>query len=138
MICLTTIPCKKVGFFRNNIKNIIRWILIELPNTTVIWSQILPRLKWRYSTNQTAMHECRYRIYSIAPCRIFKNMSFPTGVRWTPSDFRNILFRHISGYLILIGVGSQVTSEYPISWRLTAQPRVCLPCQFGDRYVIFI
>ena len=41
---------------------IIRWILIELPNTTIIWSQILPRLKWRYSENQTAMHECRYRI----------------------------------------------------------------------------
>ena len=47
---------------RNEIKNIIRWILIELPNTTIIWSQILPRLKWRYSENQTAMHECRYRI----------------------------------------------------------------------------
>ena len=36
--------------------------MIELPNTTIIWSQILPRLKWRYSENQTAMHECRYRI----------------------------------------------------------------------------
>jgi hypothetical protein len=47
--------CKKVGFLRNEIKNIIRWILIELPNTTI-------RLKWRYSENQTAMHECRYRI----------------------------------------------------------------------------
>lgn len=54
--------CEKVGFLRNNLKNIIRWILIELPNTTIIWSQILPRLKWRYSDNQTAMHECRYRI----------------------------------------------------------------------------
>ena len=41
--------CKKVVFLRNEIKNIIRWILIELPNTTIIWSQILPRLKWRYS-----------------------------------------------------------------------------------------
>ena len=38
------------------------WILIELPNTTIIWSQILPRLKWRYSANQTAMHESRYRM----------------------------------------------------------------------------
>jgi hypothetical protein len=48
--------CKKVGFLRNEIKYIIRWILIELPNTTIIWSQILPRLKWKYSENQTAMH----------------------------------------------------------------------------------
>jgi hypothetical protein len=40
-------------------KKVIRWILIELPNTTIIWSEILHRLKWRYSTNQTAMHECR-------------------------------------------------------------------------------
>jgi hypothetical protein len=30
---------------------------IELPNTTIIWSQILSHLKWRYSENQTAMHE---------------------------------------------------------------------------------
>ena len=49
--------CKKVGALRNEIKYIIRWILIELPNTTIIWSQILPRPKWRYSENQTAMHE---------------------------------------------------------------------------------
>ena len=43
-------------------KYTIRWILIELPNTTIIWWQILPRLKWRYSENQTAMHESRYKI----------------------------------------------------------------------------
>ena len=45
-------------------KYIIRWILIELPNTTIIWWQILPRLKWRYSENQTAMHESRYKNYN--------------------------------------------------------------------------
>ena len=43
--------------------------MIELPNTTIIWSQILSRLKWRYSENQTALHESRYRINnSIASC----------------------------------------------------------------------
>jgi hypothetical protein len=30
--------------------------------------------------------------YSIAPCRIFKNMPFPTGVRWTPSDLEMYSF----------------------------------------------
>ena len=52
----------KVGFLRNNIKNIIRWILEELPNTTIVWSQVLPRLNWRFSQNHKAMMSCRYRI----------------------------------------------------------------------------
>jgi hypothetical protein len=36
----------KVGFLRNRIKNIIRKIRILLPNTRIIWSEILPRNQW--------------------------------------------------------------------------------------------
>jgi hypothetical protein len=52
----------KVGFLRNNITNIIRWILKELPNTTIVWSQVLPRLNLRFSQNHKAMMSCLYRI----------------------------------------------------------------------------
>ncbi|XP_063423642.1 uncharacterized protein LOC134707625 isoform X4 [Mytilus trossulus] len=52
----------KVGFLRNEIKNIIRWIMKEFPKSKLIWSQILTRLKWRHSDDHKAMDLCRYRI----------------------------------------------------------------------------
>ena len=46
--------------------------MIELPNTTIIWSQILPRLKWRYSENQTALHESCYRTNNFIASFVIK------------------------------------------------------------------
>jgi hypothetical protein len=43
----------KVGFLRNRIKNIIRKIRILLPNTRIIWSEILPRNQWGYSQKES-------------------------------------------------------------------------------------
>jgi hypothetical protein len=46
----------KVGFLRNRIKNIIRKIKALLPNTRIIWSEILHTNQWRYSQNHDAMN----------------------------------------------------------------------------------
>ena len=54
----------KVGFLRNRIKNIIRKFRALLPNTRIIWSEILPRNQWRYSKNHAAMNRARKRINS--------------------------------------------------------------------------
>ena len=34
----------------------------RFPNTRIVWSQILPRQTWRFSTNNAAMHRARQRI----------------------------------------------------------------------------
>ena len=54
----------KVGFLRNRIKNIIRKFRALLPNTRIIWSEILPRNQWRHSKNHAAMNRARKRINS--------------------------------------------------------------------------
>ena len=35
-----------------------------MPNTEIIWSQILPRKTWRYSNNTKSMENCRRRLNS--------------------------------------------------------------------------
>ena len=54
----------KVGFLCNRIKNIIRKFRALLPNTRIIWSEILPRNQWRYSKNHAGMNRARKRINS--------------------------------------------------------------------------
>ncbi|CAC5399581.1 Neurotrypsin,Scavenger receptor cysteine-rich type 1 protein M130,Deleted in malignant brain tumors 1 protein,Scavenger receptor cysteine-rich domain-containing group B protein,Soluble scavenger receptor cysteine-rich domain-containing protein SSC5D [Mytilus coruscus] len=56
------IGSSRVGFLRNEIQNVIRWIMKEFPNSKLVWSQILTRLKWRHSDDRKAMDLCRYRI----------------------------------------------------------------------------
>ena len=43
------IGLKKIGQLRAYVKEIIRWMGKIMPNTTINWSQILPRLHWQYS-----------------------------------------------------------------------------------------
>ena len=52
----------KIGHIRNQLKVTINWIHNKLPNAIIIWSQILPRFCWRYSSNLIAMEKCRYRV----------------------------------------------------------------------------
>ena len=52
----------KIGHLRNEIKSIMTWLQQELPNTLLVWSQILPRNNWRYSESPKAMEKCRYRL----------------------------------------------------------------------------
>lgn len=47
---------------RNQLKQIIQILQFLMPNTVLIWSCILPRLQWRYSTNTKAMENVRIRI----------------------------------------------------------------------------
>jgi lysophospholipase L1-like esterase len=62
----------KVGFFRNEIKDTIRWIMKVLPGTVLVWSQILPRLTWRFSSDNAAMNRCKYRINNSISAFILK------------------------------------------------------------------
>ena len=54
----------RVGFLRNKLKDVLVKIQRLLPQTKLIWSQMLPRLKWRYSSNSDSMDRCRARLNS--------------------------------------------------------------------------
>ena len=52
-----------VGDLRNNLQNTLRVISrYNLPGTKIVWSQMLPRFKWRYSSNLKTMETGRYRV----------------------------------------------------------------------------
>jgi len=53
---------EKIGYLRNNLLLFLRTIQRKLPNTIIVWSQILPRRSYRFSTNNKAMEKCRYRL----------------------------------------------------------------------------
>jgi len=52
----------RCGLLRYNIKLIVKQLMQLLPNTTIVWSSILPRLRYRSSKNTKAMENCRTRI----------------------------------------------------------------------------
>lgn len=62
----------KVGILRNKLKNEREWLQKKLPNTVVIWSQVLSRCSWRYSPNKLAMEKCRLRINSSVASFVLK------------------------------------------------------------------
>ncbi|CAG2227125.1 unnamed protein product [Mytilus edulis] len=54
----------KTGVLRNRLKHYLKKVTELLLNTTLVWSQILPRLTWRYSADTDAMDRSRQRINS--------------------------------------------------------------------------
>jgi len=52
----------RIWFLCNQLKNIIFWLKTILPDTILVWSQILPRCSWRFSNDLRAMEKCRYRL----------------------------------------------------------------------------
>jgi len=62
----------KVGILRNKLKNELEWLQKKLPNTVIVWSQLLPRCFWRYSPNKVAMEKCRLRINSSVASFLLK------------------------------------------------------------------
>jgi len=54
----------KVGVLRNWLKNFFSWLQEIMPHAFLVWSQILPRNKWRPSHNLPAMDRARIRLNS--------------------------------------------------------------------------
>lgn len=63
----------KIGYLRNHLKIIINWIQRKLPDTIIIWSQILPRAQWRYSPRLEAMEKARYRLNNAVAHHVLSN-----------------------------------------------------------------
>ena len=57
---------KNLNILRYRIKLSILAIHKMMPSTTIVWSQVLPRLKWRRSVNSKAMNLAAVRINSFA------------------------------------------------------------------------
>ncbi|KAJ8315160.1 hypothetical protein KUTeg_007310 [Tegillarca granosa] len=55
--------CKSILLI-NDIIAPLKFIFEILPYTKIIWSQILPRLKWRHKTSHAAVDKIRKRINS--------------------------------------------------------------------------
>ena len=52
----------KTKDLREKLIQAMTFISKDLPDTKIVWSQMLPRLKWRYSNDSKAMEKCRYRV----------------------------------------------------------------------------
>ncbi|CAG2216618.1 unnamed protein product [Mytilus edulis] len=63
----------KLGFLRNEIKATLEKVQSYLPNSSIVWSQILPRTNWRHSISQDSMMACRIRINSAIASFVLKN-----------------------------------------------------------------
>lgn len=60
------IGLSSIGDLRSFVKAQLRYINRILPNTKLVWSEILPRQNWRYSENNDAMERARKRLNSCA------------------------------------------------------------------------
>ena len=63
----------KLGLIQLQLKNLISWIAKRMPYAKIIFSQLLLRLSWRYSENNSKMEKCRRRINSAIASFIVKN-----------------------------------------------------------------
>lgn len=62
----------RLGYLYFLIKRFLSWLSWQMPGTCIIWSQILPRLHWRYSDNNGAMERCRARLNSSIGAMVTK------------------------------------------------------------------
>lgn len=63
----------KLGLIQLQLKSLISWIAKQMPNTKIIFSQLLPRLSWRCSENNSKMEKCCRRINSAIASFIVKS-----------------------------------------------------------------
>ena len=63
----------KLGLIQLQLEILISWIAKQMPYAKIIFSQLLPRLSWRYSENNSKMEKCRRRINSAIASFIVKN-----------------------------------------------------------------
>ena len=45
-----------------NVQEVHKFLSLKFPSTKLVWSELLPRIKWRYSNNIRAMETTRARI----------------------------------------------------------------------------
>jgi lysophospholipase L1-like esterase len=136
----------KVGFLRNRIKNIIRKIRILLPNTRIIWSEILPRNQWGYSQKESiAAFVLQLGGYYIQYPDIALEMQFfkRDGVHLT--DLGNEIFLNIlHGALVLCVVSQFIIgdrrvvclSKVPGNWSRQLSPHFDLVIPIFHRLVL--
>lgn len=63
-------PC---GLLIHQMKVAFAHILFELPGTAIIWSNIMPRLKWRTSPNVVKMNRTRKRVNRFARSHLLRH-----------------------------------------------------------------
>lgn len=57
------LPCKKLRVYIRDVFVLIQQLL---PEARILWSEVLPRTVWRYSTDNCAMERARKRLNSFA------------------------------------------------------------------------
>ena len=53
---------EKTKVLCDKLREFMSWLAKVMPTTVLVWSQILPRLQWRYSNNLKAMEKSRTRV----------------------------------------------------------------------------
>ncbi|KAK3096202.1 hypothetical protein FSP39_024416 [Pinctada imbricata] len=61
-----------LGYLQYRFKKILLEVNEILPNTKLVWSQLLPRIKWQVSHNNEAMEKCRNRLNRLAAKNILQ------------------------------------------------------------------
>lgn len=83
----------KCVVLRENIKKGLEKLQNLLPNTTLIWSQVLPRLQWRGEVDHLALERARVRLNSCIATYILelggKYIRYPELQESSPCLFRN-------------------------------------------------
>jgi lysophospholipase L1-like esterase len=54
-------------------KEEIDWVQKKLPNCIIIFSQILPRINWKYAKNVGSMEKCRLRFNNAVASYVLRN-----------------------------------------------------------------
>lgn len=54
------------------IKTHLQFIKVQFPQSTLVWSQMPPRYKWRYSNDNKAMERCRLKANRVAASSVLK------------------------------------------------------------------
>lgn len=54
----------RLGYLQLMLRRMFDWLWVKYPESFLVWSQMIPRINWRYSDNVEAMDRTRRRINS--------------------------------------------------------------------------
>jgi hypothetical protein len=63
----------RLGLLHYKLKRFMMWLSHKMPLTQLIYSQILPRTYWRYSSDNNKIDKCRRRLNSSIGSLMVKN-----------------------------------------------------------------